>query len=817
MIRRLHHLCLILCLGLATVVMQATPPLAQGQGAADMPDYAAWEELAAQADVMIERAEATTAELENTRSAINGWRQQFLALQGLNATAIRTVQEQLAALGPAPESGSEDTEITAQREELQRRLARLQAPVRLAELARSRADGLILGIDTIIRNRQTQELLRLGPSPVNPLHWPEGARTLFRSLDVIRSETVSNWQSSFRRARLQDRLPVVVVLAGLGLLLLARGRRWSSRLSERVLGAEVTAGRWIAAFLLSTGEWLLPFVGVSLLVSAAKITGLPGSQSLVLLDTLIPAAFIFLLARWLAVRIFPRDERQRPLLALSASDRVVGRVFGTSLGLAVAAFLYVQEVSRGLSWSEKATNVIIFPVLVLASMLLWRLAKLLLKHGLAASDDTVTGAGFRNRLERILARALWGLAILSPLLAAIGYVSAADAIMLPALLSLMLMAALLLVQRVLTEVYVMISGNRDVAEKSLVPVATGFTLFAVSIPLVALIWGARSAELNDAWMLFKAGVSLGGITISPTVFLTLVVVFTLGFLITRLVQGALRSTILPRTRLDTGTRNAVISGTGYIGIFLAGLVAVTSAGIDLSSLAIVAGALSVGIGFGLQNIVSNFVAGIILLIERPISEGDWIDVGGQQGYVRSISVRSTRIETFDRTDVIVPNADFVSGRVTNYTRGNTVGRVIVPVGVAYGSDTRQVETILREIAEAHPMVLMKPPPVVLFQGFGASSMDFEIRAILRDVNWVSSVRSDINHEIVRRFTEAGIEIPFPQQDIWFRTPAARPEAAAAGAAAGAVPAPRASGAPAPLSEADFDAPGDMGDGDGEGR
>ena len=201
----------------------------------------------------------------------------------------------------------------------------------------------------------------------------------------------------------------------------------------------------------------------------------------------------------------------------------------------------------------------------------------------------------------------------------------------------------------------------------------------------------------------------------------------------------------------------------------AALIALSIAGVTFQNLAIIAGALSVGIGFGLQNIVNNFVSGLILLFERPIRTGDWIVVGGVEGHVRRISIRSTQIETFDHADVIVPNSDLISGNVTNWMLRDNYGRVRIPVGVAYGSDTQRVKEILLRVAREHPLVVSNSrvvsDPYVLFLSFGDSSLNFELRAHVRHVDRRLTVLSDLNFAIDDAFREAGVEIPFPQRDL----------------------------------------------------
>jgi small-conductance mechanosensitive channel len=223
-----------------------------------------------------------------------------------------------------------------------------------------------------------------------------------------------------------------------------------------------------------------------------------------------------------------------------------------------------------------------------------------------------------------------------------------------------------------------------------------------------------------------------------------------------------------QSHLDPGIANSIDTVVGYAGIAVAALVAVSYAGFDITSLAIVAGALSVGIGFGLQSIVNNFVSGLILLIERPIRVGDRIVVGDQQGHVRRISVRATEIETFDRASLIVPNSELITGRVLNWTHRDSLGAVNVKVGVGYNSDPEQVIAILVKCAEEHPQVLRTPAPSAALESFGDSALLFALRVSLPDIDKAAGVQSDLRVAIFKALGAAGIEIPFNQVDVNLR-------------------------------------------------
>lgn len=723
---------------------------------AGAPDYKAWEGIAERSERTLASPDTGQATLDFLRAQLVDWRAAFLSQQNANSARIATLRKQIDSLGPAPAEGeTEAPEIAQRRQTLTETLVRLQAPRIAAEEAYNRADGLIGEIDRTLRERQADQLLELYPSPLNPANWPTAALSMRDLALSVWTETAARWKGTGKKSLL-DNLPAIVVLTVVGAMLMWRGKGLLDQLIARFLRPVSMRGRRVVAFLRSVLRVLIPAFGLVLLASAPLLSGVLGPILTNLVEAIPLAGLTIFGALWLGSLVFGGDEVRTGQFTLPEDRRGEGRFLAVALGTVVAAEELRSLLQSSIPRNDAAISVLSFPFLVTAAVLLLRLGQLLYRHAQPAGGTLDAAAS--GRFVGLIGRGVMVLGVLGTALGAVGYVSAASALVYSAALSIGLIAFLIVLQRLVADLYGLITGSDAADQDGLVPVLIGFAMVLLSLPVFAMIWGARADDLTELWQRFLEGFQLGATRVSPTDFMVFVVVFAIGYAVTRAVQGALRGSVLPRTNLDPGGQTAVVSGVGYVGIFFAALIAINSAGIDLSGLAIVAGALSVGIGFGLQNIVSNFISGIILLVERPVSEGDWIEVGTVQGIVKSISVRSTRIQTFDRSDVIVPNADLVTGRVTNWTRFNLTGRLIVPVLVVHNSDTRKVERILREIAEAQPLVVLNPPPVIALMGFTLDGIQFEMRMILRDVNFSVTVRSEVNHQIVQRFAAEGVEM-----------------------------------------------------------
>ncbi|ATG47167.1 mechanosensitive ion channel protein MscS [Celeribacter ethanolicus] len=801
---------LILCLAL---------PLAARAQDGVSPDYTQWDKAASAAETRIGDSDTSNADLEQLRDDLVVWRESFLAAENSNGTRIDTLKAQIEALGVAPAEGeTESAEIAQRRKELNKQLEAAQAPVKTAEEAYTRANGLIAEIDQVLTERQADVLMQRAPSPLNPTLWPTAVKALGQTAGAAWTTVSEAARSESGQKILRSNTASIVFYLVIALVLVARGRLWSERMTDwvrkRVSG---DAGKGVTGFLASIGQIVVPLAGLIAITLAAGASGLLGPRGIIVFGSIPQIGLAYFFWRWIAGRLFYPTGAGEPILDLGAVRRAEATTMGTLAGVMAVlndALIQLADID---DFSEATLAVLTFPLVAIACLALIRLAGILTpgetRGGEEDKDEPETEHGFAQLILRTLARVVFLASVAALLLAAAGYMNAGKGIVFPLLRSIGLLGFVAILSRLGYDLYALVTRQPGGAKDALVPVLLSFVIVLASLPFFALLWGMREDQLWELWARLREGISFGGVTISPTSFITLVVVFMIGMGLTRLLKTALTSTVLPKTKIDKGGQNAIVAGAGYVGVVLSAIMAIVAAGIDLSALAIVAGALSVGIGFGLQNIVQNFVSGIILLIERPISEGDWIDLGnGSMGIVKDISVRSTRVETFDKTDLIVPNADLISNQVTNYTRGNLIGRVIIPVGVAYGTDTRKVEAILREIAEDHAMVAVNPKPQVLFLNFGADALEFEIRAILRDVTYVLAVKNDINHAIAKRFAEEGIEIPFAQRDIWLRNPEAlQPKPAQSAVPEAAVP-ERAMIEPSDLEEGTGEA---VEDGEGE--
>jgi potassium-dependent mechanosensitive channel len=308
----------------------------------------------------------------------------------------------------------------------------------------------------------------------------------------------------------------------------------------------------------------------------------------------------------------------------------------------------------------------------------------------------------------------------------------------------------------------------DALESRLKNLLKAVLCIAVFLALFQL-WGVYTS-FGEAWeKIFDFKFAIGELTLSLGRILLSALFFYLIVSGSWFIRAFLDGEVFPRQQFDLGARDAIKKLIHYSFLFIGILMAIGVLGLNLTSFAFLTGALGIGVGFGLQNIVNNFVSGLVLLFERPFKVGDMVVVDNETGTVRKIGLRSTVIETFDRSELIVPNSQFISGKVTNWTRTSHIARIRIAVGVACGSDVELVLRVLREAAETDPRVLSNPAPNPLFLRFGDSALDFELHCWIADVKDQLAVRSNLCQQIASRFREAGIELPFPQRDLHLRS------------------------------------------------
>jgi small-conductance mechanosensitive channel len=303
--------------------------------------------------------------------------------------------------------------------------------------------------------------------------------------------------------------------------------------------------------------------------------------------------------------------------------------------------------------------------------------------------------------------------------------------------------------------------------EQIVVIAQGFARLAALVTAIVVAFapfGLPSQDIASTARTAYFGFTIGGVTLSLSTLIAAAVVFVVGVAATRAAQNWLSDRYLPRTRLDPSVSHSIRAITGYAGLVIALMLAGGRLGLDMRQFTIVAGALSVGIGFGLQGIVNNFVAGLILLWERSIRVGDWVVVGSEQGFVRRMNARAIEIETFERSTLIVPNSTLVTTPVKNWILSDRVARVLVALNVDFSADPEKVRELLIASARSQELVLAIPTPLVVFKEIGDWALKFELICYVDDALIAYKVQSELNFDILRRLREAEVTIaaPYPR-------------------------------------------------------
>jgi potassium-dependent mechanosensitive channel len=705
---------------------------------------------------------------------------------------LKLITDRFAQLGAAPAAGvSEDATIAAERIGLAATQSEVDGALKQARLLAGRADELSDRINARRRQLFADRLFAHSANLFDPGFWRDAAGAVpgeARTVGAILNSWAAVARANYQPGRVLAALATLLAVVAGAWVALHWTRRLTARPAPRRFDKALRALVILCAHAVAAAALTVAFV---LVLRDYMLIPQPAAD---LGFGLAVAAAVAGFGRGVAVALFAPGETARRIVpwADQAAESYAAHLSWAAGAFGLALFLNFLHRASGAPLAPLVATWAVFALvfLIIAMHLLWRSAQ---------ADFRAESAGMAGARLPWLRIVLWPVAVAVAVALVAGYVGFAVflAVRLLAVLAIgALTIALVFVDAFATEVVAAdtprgrriaalfgMSPNALELVTALVSAVVRLVLIVVAVLLLVGYSGLFAEDIFSVFQISSWDFALGGISLSPTNMLAALAVLLIGLLAVRGGQRWLETQFLPRTALDAGLQNSIAALSGYVALIAVLALALGALGIDLQKIALIAGALSVGIGFGLQSVVSNFVCGLILLAERPIRVGDWVVVKGEEGWVRRISVRATEIETFDRASVIVPNQDFITGVVKNWTHGNTTGRVIIKVRAAYDSDAEKVREILLACGSQHPQVLRAPSPTVYLMGFGDIGIDFELRCVLANVEQSLPVRTDLQMEILRRFRDAGIKIPFPIHDA--RPPGPPADAPPAASAQGA--------------------------------
>lgn len=727
----------------------------------------------------------TIQTIEDSTAALNEMSSNLSSAKRENEREARVVQKQLEALGEEPQEGTKELDVIAKkRKEFKNELALLKSRVAESDILQYKIDDLNL----LILNSRNQKLLgnlvNKQEVLIEPQNFIAGTKAFISFFwDIVKSpvEWYKNLDKSDRSYVLTYLIPVFFILAAafwIGLILRRlilkswgyRADIENPRYGQKILAAIFVAIAYGVIPAMIIGGFLLWMIGTKIFTI--------GFFGLVVNSTLFYLLYVVLGRAIARVTFAPYNEKWRLVNVSTAKAAGIVRALYISIIL-IGAISLLEHIAMRSEASQILINYLIVGACAIKTFsIILIVAKVFAVPEKAAAeeeatdedsdDDEASSPSFKIIFfTALITIATFGISLF-------GYPELSAFILNRYILTAIILMIFMIFHRLITEFLkrVLLLGfwARTFKLRRKLISKIDFGLSLILNPLLALVfifiilnlWGLSGDFILHVAKKLLFGFKVGNVEISLIAIILGIVIFFGSLALVKVAKNRLTTNVFSKLDMDEGIKHSLSSGVSFVGFILSSLLAIIVMGGDLTSLAVIAGALSVGIGFGLQNVINNFVSGIIILFERPFKVGDWVIFNGEEGQIKQINIRSTELETFQKSSVIIPNATLLSSSLTNLTHGNNWTRQAVSIGVAYGSDVEKVTAILLECARNNKKVLKVPAPYVLFQNFGASSLDFELRCYSSNIwaGWV--IPSELRYEINRRFIEENIEIPFQQ-------------------------------------------------------